>query len=117
MAAAAASLETPVISGNVSLYNESYGTAIYPDAGRRHGRPDRGTRRRRRARSRRERRCGGAARAWLAAHAATSAAARYLAAIHATVAGRPPQLDLELERAVQQADARGHRRRADPQRA
>ena len=30
MAAAARALETPVISGNVSLYNESYGAAIYP---------------------------------------------------------------------------------------
>ena len=30
MAAAARILETPVISGNVSLYNESFGTAIYP---------------------------------------------------------------------------------------
>jgi len=30
MAAAARALETPVISGNVSLYNESYGQPIYP---------------------------------------------------------------------------------------
>ncbi len=30
MAAAARVLETPVISGNVSLYNESFGKAIYP---------------------------------------------------------------------------------------
>jgi phosphoribosylformylglycinamidine synthase II len=104
MAEAARVLETPVISGNVSLYNESFGQAIYPT-------PVVGT------------------VGLIEGHAATPSAfqgegdlvvllgpwraepadlggSTYLAALHDTVAGRPPQLDLQLERAVQQLTLR-----------
>jgi len=105
MAAAARALETPVISGNVSLYNESFGQAIYPTpvvgmVGLIEG-------------------LGGTAgRAptpsafqaegdivallgELSADPATLGGSTYLAALHNTVAGRPPQLDLARERALQ----------------
>ena len=38
MAAACDALGLPIVSGNVSLYNETNGRAIHPDAGRRRGR-------------------------------------------------------------------------------
>ncbi|HET8907644.1 MAG TPA: phosphoribosylformylglycinamidine synthase subunit PurL [Ktedonobacterales bacterium] len=100
MAAAARILETPVISGNVSLYNESFGTAIYPTpvigmVGLLEGREP-------------------VPSAFQAAGDAvgvlgpwsvtpdTLGGSSYLAEVHDTRAGRPPQLDLEIERTVQQ---------------
>ncbi len=100
MAAAARILETPVISGNVSLYNESFGTAIYPTpvigmVGLLEGREP-------------------VPCAFQAAGDAvgvlgpwsvtpdTLGGSSYLAEVHDTRAGRPPQLDLEIERTVQQ---------------
>ena len=95
-------LEVPVVSGNVSLYNESLGTAIYPtpvigglgllDNVRRHAR------------------AGfpsdglmvvllGANR--LTARAADLAGSEYLNAVHGMVRGRP-RVDLTLEKRVQQ---------------
>ncbi|HEX9068929.1 MAG TPA: AIR synthase-related protein, partial [Ktedonobacterales bacterium] len=109
MAEAARVLETPVISGNVSLYNESYGKAIYPT-------PVVGM------------------LGVLASEAPTPSAwqregdvvallgpwrddladlggSTYLAVIHGLVAGRPPRLDLAAERVLQrllvQASAAG----------
>ncbi len=98
MAEAAVALDTPVISGNVSLYNESGDEAILPtptigivgilDDVRQH--------------------VGLAAPAaselWLIGPlGATLGGSEYLAAIHDVTAGRPPALDLALERAVQEA--------------
>ena len=40
IAEACAFFETPITGGNVSLYNETLGEGIYPDAGARHRRPD-----------------------------------------------------------------------------
>jgi phosphoribosylformylglycinamidine synthase len=99
MATAASALETPVISGNVSLYNESYGKPIYPTpvvgmVGLLEGR--------------------------LPTPSAFQAAgdvvalfgpwrtetpdlggSTYLHALFGRAAGHPPQLDLEAERALQ----------------
>ena len=99
MAAAASELETPVISGNVSLYNESFGAGIAPT-------PVVGM------------------LGLIEGHEPTPSAFQaagdivaltgeltcdpdelnggtYLATLHEIVAGRPPQLDLPRERAVQ----------------
>ena len=99
MAAAARALGTPVISGNVSLYNESFGQAIYPTPvvgmlGLLEGRlptpsafqaPGDVV---------------GLLGGW-AADPANLGGSTYLAAIHGIVAGRPPTLDLARERALQ----------------
>ena len=45
MAEACRALDFPVVSGNVSLYNETEGKAILPTPGHRRRRPDRGHRR------------------------------------------------------------------------
>jgi phosphoribosylformylglycinamidine synthase II len=99
MAAAARMLETPVISGNVSLYNESYGAAIYPTPvvgmlGLIDGRVP----------------TPGAFQAegdvvvllgpWRA-DVGDLGGSTLLATLCNTVAGRPPKLDLVQERAVQ----------------
>jgi len=102
MAAACERLGTPVISGNVSLYNETNGDAVLPtpvvgmlglleDV---------------------EQRCPMAFQAagdevfllgaGLEAPAATLAGSEYLRQVHGLVAGRP-QIDLELEAGVQRA--------------
>ena len=99
MAAAARALETPVISGNVSLYNESYGQAIYPTpvvgmVGLLEGR----------APTPSAFQSAGDVVALLGewtTDPATLGGGTYLAALHDTVAGRPAQLDLDRERAVQ----------------
>jgi len=104
MADAARALETPVISGNVSLYNESFGTAIYPTpvvgmVGLIEGR----------APTPSAFQADGDVVALLGpAHAepADLNASTYLATIHGTVAGRPSRLDLARERAVQQLTLR-----------
>ena len=100
MAAAARVLETPVISGNVSLYNESFGKAIYPTpiigmVGLLEGREPVPSA---------FQAAGdvvGVLGPWLVSPDTLGGSA-YLAEIHATRAGRPPQLDLEVERALQQ---------------
>jgi phosphoribosylformylglycinamidine synthase subunit PurL len=111
IAAACEALETPVISGNVSLYNETLGEAVYPtpvigmlgvlDDVRFHT---------------------GAgfvedgdlvwllsADAALAGDAQSLAGSEYLRTVHGVVAGRP-RIDLERERAVQRACIAGIRR-------
>jgi len=108
MAAACERLGTPVISGNVSLYNETNGDAVLPtpvvgllglleDV---------------------EQRCPMAFQAagdevfllgaGLEATAATLAGSEYLREVHGVVAGRP-QIDLELEAGVQRACLEGIR--------
>ncbi|HMM42931.1 MAG TPA: phosphoribosylformylglycinamidine synthase subunit PurL, partial [Thermomicrobiales bacterium] len=98
MTEAAEALGTPVVSGNVSLYNESGDEAILPtptigivgvfDDVRKHA--------------------GSAAPAgselWLLGELrATLGGSEYLATMYGTTAGRPPALDLALERSVQAA--------------
>ncbi len=108
LAAACAALGTPVVSGNVSLYNETEGQAILPtpvvgmlglldDVSRRTGLawPE------------------GSMICLLAPAAAPPAggdggrallgASTYLATVHGREAGVPPPIDLAAERAVQQA--------------
>ncbi|HEY7357867.1 MAG TPA: phosphoribosylformylglycinamidine synthase subunit PurL [Ktedonobacterales bacterium] len=99
MAAAARVLETPVISGNVSLYNESFGQPIYPTpvvgmVGLLEGETPlpAGFQR------------AGDVVALLGAWEAAPedlGGSTYLKTLHQQVAGRPPALDLERERAVQ----------------
>ena len=99
MAAAARALETPVISGNVSLYNESFGQAIYPTpvvgiVGLIEGR----------APTPSAFQAEGDAVALLgdlSDDPGDLGGSSYLAALHNVVAGRPAQLDLERERALQ----------------
>ncbi len=99
MSAAARALETPVISGNVSLYNESYGSPIYPTPvvgmlGLIEGREPTPS----------AFQAAGDVVALLGAWDADPAdlgGSAYLATIHNTVAGRPPRLDLEREQALQ----------------
>jgi phosphoribosylformylglycinamidine synthase len=99
MAEAARMLETPVISGNVSLYNESFGQGIYPTpvvgmVGLIEGR----------APTPSAWRSAGDVVALLGAWSAAASdlgGSSYLATIHETVAGHPPMLDLDRERAVQ----------------
>ena len=99
MAAAARMLETPIISGNVSLYNESFGAAIYPTpvvgmVGLLEGR----------APTPSAFQSAGDMVALLGdftADPTTLGGSTYLAALLGAVAGRPPQLDLARERAVQ----------------
>jgi phosphoribosylformylglycinamidine synthase len=105
MAEAARLLETPVISGNVSLYNESFGQGIFPTpvvgmVGLIEGRlptPSAWSR-------------AGDVVALLGdwnAHSGDLGGSAYLATLHATVAGHPPLLDLDRERAVQQLTLAG----------
>ena len=100
MAAAARVLETPVISGNVSLYNESFGNAIYPTpvigmVGLLEGREPVPSA------FQAEGDVVGVLGPW-SVTPDTLGGSSYLAEVHATRAGRPPQLDLDIERAVQQ---------------
>jgi phosphoribosylformylglycinamidine synthase subunit PurL len=105
MAEAAKVLETPVISGNVSLYNESFGQGIFPTpvvgmVGLLEGRAPTPS-------------------AWQSpsdvvallgswsAEPGELGGSSYLATIHGKVAGRPPLLDLDRERAVQAATLAG----------
>ncbi|HET9109833.1 MAG TPA: phosphoribosylformylglycinamidine synthase subunit PurL, partial [Ktedonobacterales bacterium] len=105
MAEAARMLETPVISGNVSLYNESFGQGIYPTpvvgmVGLIEGRPPTPS----------AWRTEGDAVALLGAwnaHSGDLGGSSYLATIHETVAGHPPLLDLDRERAVQRLTLAG----------
>ena len=99
MAAAARALHTPVVSGNVSLYNESNGVSIYPTpvvgmVGLLEGRAplpsaigDDGD-------------IIALLGPWVDGPA-TLGGSTYLSVIHDLVAGRPPQLDLVAEAAVQ----------------
>ncbi len=99
MAAAATALETPVISGNVSLYNESFGQGIYPTPvvgmlGLLQGQ----------APTRSAFQTEGDAVVMLGgapSDPATLNGSTYLAALHRIIAGRPPRLDLDRERALQ----------------
>ncbi|HET7036907.1 MAG TPA: phosphoribosylformylglycinamidine synthase subunit PurL [Thermomicrobiaceae bacterium] len=98
MAAACRALETPVVSGNVSLYNESGAEAIYPtptvgmvglleDVSRRAGLAFQQ-----------------AGVVYLVGPLeATLGASEYLSTVHGQVAGAPPPLSLPLEFAVQDA--------------
>ena len=100
MSAAARVLETPVISGNVSLYNESYGAAIYPTpvigmVGLLEGREPTPSA------FQAEGDVVGVLGPW-SVTPDTLGGGSYLAEIHTVRAGRPPQLDLETEHAVQQ---------------
>ncbi len=99
MAAAARELGAPVVSGNASLYNETGGEAIYPTpivgvVGVLEGHAPRPS-------------AGGKAGDIIALlgpwrdDPADLGGSTYLHALHATVAGRPPLLDLATERAVQ----------------
>ncbi len=100
MAAAARALETPIISGNVSLYNESFGQPIYPTpvvgmVGLLEGETPlpAGFQR------------AGDVVALLSAWEAAPedlGGGTYLKVLHNQVAGHPPALDLQRERAVQQ---------------
>ncbi|MDQ3700655.1 MAG: AIR synthase related protein, partial [Chloroflexota bacterium] len=97
MAEACEALDTPVISGNVSLYNESGGEAIYPTpvvgvlglladvAGHCPSRFQR----------------AGDVIALLGDTREEIGASEYLERIHGLVAGRVPEIDLPRERAVQ----------------
>jgi phosphoribosylformylglycinamidine synthase II len=91
-------LGVPITGGNVSLYNETDGRAIYPtpvlgvvglleDASLTVTRTFRST---------------GAAVIVLGDNYGELGGSEYLARLHATVAGAPPALDLDRERAVQQ---------------
>ncbi|HEV2404192.1 MAG TPA: phosphoribosylformylglycinamidine synthase subunit PurL, partial [Ktedonobacterales bacterium] len=99
MAEAARILETPVISGNVSLYNESFGAGIYPTpvvgmVGLIENR----------APTPSAFQAAGDIVALIGELSSDSAAlngSTYLATLHATVAGRPPTLDPRRELAVQ----------------
>ncbi|MBA3826424.1 MAG: phosphoribosylformylglycinamidine synthase subunit PurL [Ktedonobacterales bacterium] len=99
MSAAARALGTPVVSGNVSLYNETEGEAIYPSPvigmiGVLEGHPPRPS-------------AAGQPGDVLALlgpwrdDPVDLAGSTYLATMEGIVAGRPPQLDLAAERALQ----------------
>jgi phosphoribosylformylglycinamidine synthase II len=99
MAAAARALETPVISGNVSLYNESFGQPIYPTpivgmVGLLEGDTPLP------AAFQHEGDLVALLGAWEAAPDDLGGST-YLKVIAGEVAGRPPQLDLQREMAVQ----------------
>ena len=90
-------LDVPITGGNVSLYNETEGRAIYPtpvlgvvglleDASRSVTRTFRSA---------------GAAVIVLGDNLGELGGSEYLARLHGTVAGTPPALDLDRERAVQ----------------
>ena len=90
----------PVISGNVSFYNESFGQPIYPTPTVGHGRPH-GRRARSTPPSRSRTRATSSC--WWASRCAELGGSEYLKVEHGLVSGRPPALDLELERDVQAA--------------
>ncbi|MGN6564060.1 MAG: phosphoribosylformylglycinamidine synthase subunit PurL [Thermomicrobiales bacterium] len=92
MAAACRAFDTPVVSGNVSLYNESDGVAIppTPTVGA-VGLLDNV------ATALTMRWPAGAALVLLGGRAATLGGSEYLALMHTRVAGAPPALDLDLE--------------------
>jgi phosphoribosylformylglycinamidine synthase len=99
MSAAARALETPVISGNVSLYNESFGQPIYPTpvvgmVGLLEGAAPLP------AAFQREGDLAVLLGDWEPAPGDLGGSA-YLKVIEGQVAGRPPQLDLQREVAVQ----------------
>ena len=96
MAEAAEALGTPVISGNVSLYNESGDEAILPtptvgvvglieDVNQRAGMAP----------------TNGSVLILLGTQEATLGASEYLSVVHGLVAGSPPALDLTVEHNVQ----------------
>jgi phosphoribosylformylglycinamidine synthase len=105
MAAAAAKFATPVISGNVSLYNESFGQGIFPTpvvgmVGLIEGR----------APTPSAWRNAGVVVALLGSWSADVSdlgGSSYLANIHQKVVGRPPLLDLDQEHSVQEATLAG----------
>ncbi len=107
IAAAARALETPVISGNVSLYNESFGQPLIPTpvigmVGLLADRPPLPS----------AFQAPGDVVALLGpltADPADLGGSAYLATLHATAAGRPPRLDLDLERRVQRLTLDLHR--------
>src|SRR5260221_5367012 len=114
MTAAARALGTPVISGNVSLYNESFGQGIVPTpvvgmVGLIEGRAPT-------ASAVQDEGDVVALLGVLSADPRTLNGSAYLAALHGMVAGAPPQLDLDAERALQEltlaAIASGHIRSA-----
>jgi phosphoribosylformylglycinamidine synthase len=97
MAEAARALDTPVVSGNVSLYNESGDEAILPtptvgmvglisDVDHRTSMHA----------------PAGSTLVLLGSRSATLGASEYLATMHQMTAGAPPALDLDLELALQQ---------------
>ena len=99
MAAACEALDVPVVSGNVSLYNETRGQAIYPtpmvgmvgklDDVRRNATP--------------AFKHEGDLIALLGPQNAHCGGSEYLNVIHGKVTGRPPSLDLDAEARVQAA--------------
>lgn len=102
MAAACRALDTPVVSGNVSLYNESGAEAILPtptvgivgcleDVERHAGLGFRGD----------------GAVYLLGPAEATLGGSEYLSRMHDLLAGAPPGIDLDLEQSVQQAVRKG----------
>ena len=96
MAAACRALGIPVVSGNVSLYNESNGVAIPPT-------PTVGAVGLLAEADRALRMAWGAGQTilLLGPLAATLGGSEYLATIHGTVAGAPPALDLDYEARLQ----------------
>lgn len=97
MAAACRALDTPVVSGNVSLYNATDGQAIYPTPMIGMVGIVRDVTKYCRQSFQRE----GDVIVLLGDVAGTLGASEYLATIHGQVAGLPPALDLARERAVQ----------------
>jgi phosphoribosylformylglycinamidine synthase subunit PurL len=107
MAAAAAALGTPVVSGNVSLYNESGDVPILPtptvgmvglleDVSRHVGMAPR----------------AGNSIYLLGERKATLGGSEFLALVHGRIAGEPPSIDLAAEAAVQSLVREGiHERR------
>ncbi|MEJ5185721.1 MAG: phosphoribosylformylglycinamidine synthase subunit PurL [Candidatus Geothermincolales bacterium] len=106
LADAARSFEIPVVSGNVSFYNESFGMAVYPTpvvgmvgliGNLNHRRtlafPGEGL-----------------AIVLLGKTREEIGGSEYLKVIHGMVVGRPPALDLELEKAAQAVCIEGIRR-------
>ncbi len=96
IAAACRALDVPITGGNVSLYNETNGEAIYPtpiigvvgvldDASRVIARPFRGA---------------GDAIVLLGESFGELGGSEYLKVVHRLVRGQPPRLDLERERAL-----------------
>jgi phosphoribosylformylglycinamidine synthase II len=90
-------LNTPVIGGNVSFYNESKGKAIYPTpvigvAGLIENRADVCTQGFKQA---------GDVIVMLGENKGELGGSEYLKMIHNVVAGRPPELDLDLEKRIQ----------------
>jgi phosphoribosylformylglycinamidine synthase len=88
-------LDTPVVSGNVSLYNETDGRAIFPSpsVGMVGLLP-------RASMAVGARFSGGSVIALLGNNTDELGASEYLATLHGLTAGRPPQLDLAREAAV-----------------